>query len=77
MPRAISGTRAIGSSALAYIDNLFTHLHGAVYQKIATFEEDLLNILFSPLLNGTEKMNVQGVYWKKCVSIDSDQGVCS
>ena len=32
-PRAILGTRAIGSSALAYIDNLFTHLHGAMYLK--------------------------------------------
>jgi hypothetical protein len=45
MPRAISGTRAIGSSALAYIDNLFTHLHGAVYQKTETFEENILNFL--------------------------------
>jgi len=45
MPRAISGTRAIGSSALAYIDNLFTHLHGVVYEKTAMFEENLRNIL--------------------------------
>ena len=45
MPRAISGTRAVSSSALAYINNLFTHLHGAVYQKTETFEENLLNIL--------------------------------
>jgi hypothetical protein len=45
MPRAISGTRAMGSLALAYIDNLFTQLHGTVYQKTATFEENLLNIL--------------------------------